>query len=38
LVYVETARQANEFNPDSAWDVLKDKTLGDVRMRLLKKI
>ena len=38
LVYVETARQANEFTPDSAWDVLKDKTLGDVRMRLLKKI
>ena len=38
LVYLETARQAKDFEPGPAWDVVKDKTLGEVRMRLLKKL
>lgn len=37
LVYLETARQDNEATPGPAWEALKDKTLGHVRMRLLKK-
>ncbi|MBT8040967.1 MAG: 16S rRNA (guanine(966)-N(2))-methyltransferase RsmD [Xanthomonadales bacterium] len=37
LVYLETARQDDEAIPGPAWETLKDKTLGHVRMRLLKE-
>lgn len=38
LVYVETARGAPPVHPGLGWDVARDKTLGEVRMLLLKKI
>ena len=37
LAYLETAGRS-EFLTGSAWEVLKDKTVGDVWMRLLKKV
>ena len=38
LVYVETARDAPLLHPGPGWDIARDKTLGEVRMVLLKKI
>ena len=37
LAYVETARDSNEINPGSAWEIVREKQLGEVRMQLLKK-
>ena len=37
LAYLETPRQPG-FLPGPAWEPLKDKVLGEVQMRLLKKI
>jgi 16S rRNA (guanine966-N2)-methyltransferase len=37
LVYLETSFQAGGYEPGMAWNTVKDKTLGDVRMRLLEK-
>ena len=37
LVYLETARQDDQSTPGAAWELLKDKAVGEVRMRLLKK-
>lgn len=37
LVYLETARQAGSLELDPAWEVLKEKTLGDVCMHLFRK-
>ena len=38
IVYVETARTEPPAPPGLGWDLLRDKTLGEVRMVLLKKI
>lgn len=38
LVYVETAREAAPPVPGPGWETVREKTLGDVRMQLLKKI
>jgi len=38
LVYVETARVAPLINPGADWEMAREKTLGEVRMQLLKKI
>ncbi len=38
LVYLETARQAVDFLPGPGWETVKEKSLGEVKMRLLKKI
>jgi 16S rRNA (guanine966-N2)-methyltransferase len=38
LVYVETARSESINLPAGAWRVIREKTLGDVRMHLLEKI
>jgi 16S rRNA (guanine966-N2)-methyltransferase len=38
LVYLETARQGGSTDLHESWETLRDKTLGEVRMRLLKKI
>ena len=38
LVYLETARKAGDFEPGPGWETVKEKILGDVRMRLLKKV
>jgi len=38
LVYLETARHGNGFVPGEAWEPVREKTVGDVLMRLLKKI
>lgn len=38
LVYVETARNAPPLHPGLGWELAKEKTLGDVRMVLLKRI
>ena len=37
LVYVETARNAPPLHPGLGWEITRDKTLGEVRMLLLKK-
>jgi 16S rRNA (guanine966-N2)-methyltransferase len=37
LVYVETARSSLPLNPGPGWEIAKEKTLGEVRMLLLKK-
>jgi 16S rRNA (guanine966-N2)-methyltransferase len=37
FVYIETARNSPTFAPGSGWDIVKEKTLGEVRMVLLKK-
>ena len=38
IVYVETARAQSLAPPGLGWDILRDKTLGEVRMVLLQKI
>ena len=38
LVYVETARHEPPVPPGLGWEIFRDKTLGEVRMVLLKKI
>jgi len=38
LVYVEMSRSAPPINPGSAWEIAKEKVLGEVRMLLLKKV
>jgi 16S rRNA (guanine966-N2)-methyltransferase len=38
LVYIETARAIAAVVPGPAWDITREKTLGEVRMLLLKKI
>ena len=38
LVYVETARQSSAIIAPAGWEQVREKTLGDVRMQLLKKI
>lgn len=38
LVYLESARQERSAEAVEGWETLRDKTLGEVRMRLLKKI
>jgi len=37
LVYVESARQSPVFAPGPAWEIVREKTMGDVRLSLLKK-
>ena len=37
LVYIETARNAPMCHPGLGWEIAKEKTLGQVRMLLLKK-
>ena len=37
LVYLETARQGATFEPGPGWETAKEKVVGDVHMRLLKK-
>jgi 16S rRNA (guanine966-N2)-methyltransferase len=37
-VYVETASSAPVLNPGPAWQIKREKVLGDVRMLLLKKV
>ena len=38
LVYVETARNTPPFHPGLGWEILKDQSIGEVRMLLLKNI
>jgi len=38
FVYIETAREAPEITPTAGWESAKEKTLGEVRMQLLKKV
>jgi 16S rRNA (guanine966-N2)-methyltransferase len=38
LVYIETSRNTPPCHPGLGWDIAKEKTLGQVRMLLLKKI
>lgn len=38
LVYLETARTEVSPVPVSCWETLRDKTLGEVRMRLLRRV
>jgi len=38
FVYLESARQERSAEAVEGWETLRDKTLGEVRMRLLKKI
>ena len=38
FVYIETSRNAPAFHPGLGWDIAKEKTLGQVRMLLLKNI
>lgn len=38
LVYIETARNAPPLHPGLGWEILREKTLGEVRMLLLRKI
>jgi len=38
FVYVETARDAPAIVPGPGWETTRDKTMGDVRLLLLKKI
>ena len=38
LVYIETARNAPPVRPGLGWEIARDKTLGEVRMLLLKKV
>ena len=38
LVYIETARNSPPFHPGLGWEIVKEQTLGEVRMLLLKKI
>lgn len=38
FAYVETAREAPANVPIPGWEIVKEKTLGEVRMQLLKKV
>jgi 16S rRNA (guanine966-N2)-methyltransferase len=38
FVYVETARDAPDIVPGPGWESVREKTMGDVRLLLLKKI
>lgn len=38
LVYLETGLNADGFIPGPGWSTLKEKVVGDVQMRLLKKV
>jgi len=38
LVYIESSRDTPPFHPGLGWDISREKTLGQVRMLLLKKI
>lgn len=38
LVYLETGKQEAGLLPGTAWEIVKEKSLGEVQMRLLKKI
>ncbi len=38
FVYIETAREAPAIAPAPGWETVKEKTLGEVRMQLLKKV
>jgi len=38
MVYVETAREASAIEPPPGCEIVKGKTLGEVRMQLLKKV
>lgn len=38
LVYIETASNAPPVHPGLGWEIFRDKTLGEVRMLLLKKV
>ncbi len=38
LVYMETAREGESLSLGAEWEVVKEKTLGEVRMQLLRKI
>jgi 16S rRNA (guanine966-N2)-methyltransferase len=37
LVYIETSRNTPPCHPGLGWEILKEKTLGEVRMLLLQK-
>jgi 16S rRNA (guanine966-N2)-methyltransferase len=37
FAYVETARKMPALMPGPGWEIFREKTLGDVRMQLLKK-
>jgi len=37
LVYIETARNTPPVHPGLGWEIVKEKTLGEVRMLLLRK-
>jgi 16S rRNA (guanine966-N2)-methyltransferase len=37
LVYIETSRNTPPVHPGLGWEIVKDKTLGEVRMLLLRK-
>jgi len=38
FVYIETARDATEIVPGPGWETAREKTLGEVRLLLLKKV
>jgi len=38
LVYIETARSTPPVHPGLGWEIIKEKTLGEVRMVLLRKL
>ena len=38
FIYIETAREAPAIAPAPGWEIVKEKTLGEVRMQLLKKV
>lgn len=38
LVYLETGKQESDLLPGPGWETVKEKSLGEVQMRLLKKI
>jgi len=38
LVYIETARSTPPVHPGLGWEIIKEKTLGEVRMALLRKL
>jgi 16S rRNA (guanine966-N2)-methyltransferase len=37
LVYLETARNTPPYHPGLGWEILKEQTLGEVRMLLLRR-
>ena len=38
FVYLETARKATAIIPGPGWEIVREKTVGDVSLFLLKKI